>query len=75
MGSGFWDIVCTFDRAMKLLTIVVFTFAFLTILTFPFLEPGTASHTIALVNIVNICIVLGAIGLFHYKCSKEIRSF
>ena len=75
MGSGFWDIVCTFDRAMKLLMILVLTFAFLTILTYPFLEPGTASHTIALVNIAIIVVVLTGIGLFHYKCSKEIRSF
>jgi hypothetical protein len=68
MERGFWEVACGYQWLVQMFTVVVFTFGILTVISFPFLQPGTAAHTVALLNFSYIGVFLVFIGLYRYKC-------
>lgn len=68
MEKDVWEYLCGFDQAIRILSIVVFTLAALTIMSYPTLEPGSAAHTIALVNVAYLTVLGIVIAVFYVKC-------
>ncbi|WP_440772550.1 hypothetical protein [Natronorubrum sp. DTA28] len=63
-----WDRLCKYEFAARILSILVFTLGILTLLSFPYLEQGTAEYAIASYNLIVITVFIGLILLFRYKC-------
>jgi hypothetical protein len=43
--------------------------AFLTAITFPFLEPGTGAYVVSVMNIAILSVLFVMIGTFYVKCN------
>lgn len=71
MAGGVWETVCGYDRAVQAFSIAVFFLGTLTVLSFPFLEPGSAAHTMALINLGYLVVFVIVILLFRFKCNTR----
>lgn len=71
MARGVWEVVCGYDRAVQAFSIAVFFLGTLTALSFPFLEPGSAAHTVALLNVSYLVVFVGVILVFRVKCNTR----
>jgi hypothetical protein len=69
MAEGIWDFLCGFDYAVRGISAFVFAMAFLTAITFPFLEPGTGAYVVSVMNIAILSVLFLMIGTFYVKCN------
>ncbi|WP_436934149.1 hypothetical protein [Halovenus marina] len=69
MAEGIWDFLCGFDYAVRGISAFVFAMAFLTAITFPFLEPGTGAYVVSVMNIAILSVLFVMIGTFYVKCN------
>lgn len=65
---AFWEVVCSYDRAVHILSVAIFTLVILTVITFPALEPGTPAHALALINLGYSAVFIAGLAVFYVKC-------
>ena len=70
MTLNVWDRICEYQFAFRILSILIFCLALLTLFSFPFLEPGSAEYVIAMYNVVVLTAFIAVIIAFRFKCNS-----
>lgn len=70
-GDAFWSVVCDYRQHLWLLLMFLLFLLVLTALSFLFGELGTASYTIAVVNLLLILGVGSVAGGMYWYCGRR----
>lgn len=70
MTANVWDRICEYQFAFRILSILIFFLAVLTVFSFPFLERGSPEHVIAVYNVIALSVFLVAIVAFRLRCES-----
>ncbi|SDR04345.1 hypothetical protein [Natronobacterium texcoconense] len=68
MTETVWDRICEYEFAFQILSVLVFTLGILTLLSFPYVEPGTAEYVIVQYNLLVVSAFLAVILAVRFKC-------
>jgi len=73
MKEKFWTVVCDHMPRLRILLAALFVLLALTVFSIVNTTPGTASHTVAVIDMVLVTVAI-AIGLFlQWRCGKNER--
>lgn len=67
----FWDVVCEYQYAMRLLVAILVMMTALLAFAFPFLEPGTGAYVIALIDVVLLVFAFLVVGGVTLGCARR----
>lgn len=69
--DGFWEIVCGYQSLLRVLVATLVVMAGLLAFSFLFLEPGTGSYVIALVDLVLLAVAFVLVGGVTVVCARR----
>lgn len=67
----FWAVACEYQRLMRTLLALLAVMAALLVFSFAFLEPGSGSYVIALVDLGLLAIAFVVIGGITLGCARR----
>lgn len=68
MPGAVWTRICEYEFAFRVLSVLVFAFAVLTVFSLPFLERGTAEFAITVYNLIALSVFVVVLLAVRYKC-------
>lgn len=71
MNETFWDVVCGTSRGLSMLFVIASSLLVFTLVALPWLEPGTGSYVVAVLDVGILAVVIALIGAVLLICRNR----
>ena len=69
--NRFWERVRDYELVLQLFFVADLLFLVLALVTYPFVDPGSAAHVLVVLDLIIFAVLLVPLAYFLYQCRKR----